>query len=286
MPKTRRRKTPVTTIAAQIRAYAVNYAASGQKDHAAGMIQAAGMIDELASRDGGLLEPVKAAQPSGAHGSAFALLEARVARLEAAMRSPGATLLAVPAVLEMDRASSGESKTPRNIARSLVGEEVSLTPGEERILAAVAQSAYSAGNNEDTGRSNDELTAMVDYRATSLRTYLGNLRAAGYVETARGRHVTTSAGYARVKDYPRLPIGDALYKWWVDKLSGGEATILRGIEAHQGGVRLDELCGPATGLKATSVRTYVGALLRRRLIVRTAKGCVALAPILVDGGLS
>jgi hypothetical protein len=289
MPKPRRRKTPVTAIAAKIRAYAVNYAASGQKEHAAGMVQAADMIDELSARGGGLLEPVRTAQVSGMHGSAFALLEARVARLEAvgpglSQPSEKASRRGDDQTQEMDRKTSRGHRTPHAMAQTL-GGEVSLTPGEERILAAVAQSRYSAGNSEDTGRSNDELTAMVDYRATSLRTYLGNLRAAGYVETVQGRHLATQAGRARVEHYERLPVGDALYKWWSEKLTGGEATILRSIEAHRGGARLDELCGVATGLKATSVRTYAGALLRRRLIVRTARGCVALAQILIDGGL-
>ena len=275
----------MTAVAAKIRAYAVNYAASGQKEHAAGMVQAADMIDELSARGGGLLEPVKAAPLSGSHGSALTTLEARVAHLEAALRA--LEIIEAEETVppqEMDRKASRTGRTPREMARSS-GSTVSLTPGEERILAAVAQSAYSAGNSEDTGRSNDELTAMVDYRATSLRTYLGNLRAAGYVETVRGRHMVTAAGSARVEDYQRLPVGDALYAWWVGKLGAGEGVILRGIASKQGGVRLEELCGAATGLKATSVRTYAGALLSRRLIVRTAKGCVALAPILVDGGL-
>lgn len=37
------------------------------------------------------------------------------------------------------------------------------------------------------------------------------------------------------------------------------------------------------GLKATSVRTYVGKLISRRLLVRLSKGTVALAPILLKG---
>jgi hypothetical protein len=56
----------------------------------------------------------------------------------------------------------------------------------------------------------------------------------------------------------------------------GSTTVSQGIALHA-------LVGDeAIGLKATSVRTYVGALSKRRIVVRKA-GHIALAPILRDG---
>jgi hypothetical protein len=149
-----------------------------------------------------------------------------------------------------------------------------LSRGEWRILAAVSQAG-------ELGRRNDALTAMVDYRATSLRTYLGNLRAAGYVETRAGVHVATDAGRARVADYPALPVGADLLEWWCSRLSGGERRILREVAGASDALSVSRLVGEGTtGLRETSVRTYLGTLSRRKL-VRRAGGKVALAPILV-----
>lgn len=149
---------------------------------------------------------------------------------------------------------------------------VSLSTGEGLILAAIVQRGDA---------TNDELTAMLDYRETSLRTYLGNLRAAGYVESEGGRHRATQAGETHGSGYGQQKTGHDLFLWWTDQLSEGEAKILRLIYNFDT-THVAALVGPPTGLKETSVRTYVGHLLRRKLIVRADHGKVSLAPILKE----
>ena len=120
-------------------------------------------------------------------------------------------------------------------------------------------------------------------RATSLRTYLGNLRAAGYVESNGGAHIATAAGCERIKGHEKMLVGEALYRWWLERLPEGEAKILRRV-AVTGGMATRTLSeDPTVGLKATSVRTYVTSLMRRKLLVRPSKGTVALSAILLSG---
>jgi hypothetical protein len=122
---------------------------------------------------------------------------------------------------------------------------------------------------------------MVDYRATSLRLYLGNLRAAGYVESSKSGHMATAAGRARAKSHAPIPVGPALFAWWRDRLPAGEAKILSYVAGVTGPVIVAALVGPVTGFQATTVRVYVNALAARRLIVRPSAGRIALAPILL-----
>lgn len=75
-----------------------------------------------------------------------------------------------------------------------------------------------------------------------------------------------------------------MYAWWLEgRMGAGETNILRYTGSREHETSVHELVGDATGLKATSVRTYVGLLMRRKLLVRPSKGTVELAPILLDG---
>jgi hypothetical protein len=279
----RRRKTPETEPARRIRAYAATYAAGGQKDRAQGMLDAADMVDELASRGGRLGER----QPQTD-------LEARVARLERTVDSLKRALadrtfvpddlLGVASVVGIKGLAPAKTKPtmqngrpPQAPFRSVAqtADPSFLQPGEERCLAALAQ--------REGGASTDELVAIVGYRTTSIKTYLGNLRAAAYVESSKGWHRATESGMRRAAALPRVPVGKALRVWWLEsgKLATGESKLLQSL-VDEASVTISDLFGEATGLQATSVKTYLGHLRRRRLIVRPTKGKVALAPILRD----
>jgi hypothetical protein len=264
----RRRLPPVpeTQLAELIRAHAAAYKAKGRDKHAGGMMQAADIID-------GALNQAGTGDPTVAR---IVMLEARVLKLEGAKS---------PLPPEMDRRSARGKQTPRETAADLVKaiemeparrgkrevplkrvaassgaapagdgvstEDAALAPGELLALRAAAQVKAA-------GRTNDELIAIIGYKATSLRTFLGNLRAVGYMETAGGRHFATDAGAARVAGLGSLPVGSALLKAALEKVSRGEAQILNraahGVtEEHAPVVTLAALVGEATGLQATSV---------------------------------
>jgi hypothetical protein len=264
----RRGKTPETDAARSVRAYAATYAAAGQKQRAQGMLDAADMFDELASRGGRLGE-----RPPQTD------LVARVERLERTVDSLRRRSLAdSPALLADDGVKPKvQNGRARAVGLSLVEttEPSFLQPGEERSLAAVAQ--------REGGASTDELVAIVGYRTTSIKTYLGNLRAAAYVESSKGWHRATESGMRRAAALPKVPVGKALRVWWLEsgKLATGESKLLQSL-VDEGSVTVSDLVGEATGLQATSVKTYLGHLRRRRLVVRPTKGKVALAPILRD----
>jgi DNA-binding MarR family transcriptional regulator len=262
MKKPRRRKTPETEIASKIRTAAAVYAANGQKDRAEGMIQAADMVDELTRRGGsGLVQSIVDSPDAR-----LAQIEARLAKLEGARSKP------LPP--EFERKPNGVGKrSPKEIA-SILMTPPDLTPGEKAILAAISQ---------QVGLTLDELIAVVNLRKTSLRTYLGNLRAAGYATVERGVNFATEEGHKYIREHQRLPIGSRLLESWLGRLPPGEEKILRCISTN-GQIAVAGLIGETTGLQATSVRTYLGELSRRKLIVRPTKGRVALAPILTDEG--
>jgi hypothetical protein len=268
--KRRTRKTPEQPVAAKIRAYAAGYAAGGQKEHAQGMLQAADIVDKLLGGTG--------AMPLGAALGASDI-EARVARLETAVFPNGSYEIgkvgpsSIAFTVQPARSPAILSDPP---AQKHPAEDATLLKGEERILAAIVQ--------RGKWTSNDELTAMVDLKATSLRTYLGNLRAAGYVTTNKGTHLATLSGRARSNGHAKLPVGQALYGWWLDHLGLGEKAILQYVAEHaqDEGVGVHELINESIGLKATSVRTYVGQLMRRKLLTRPGRGTVAVALILTD----
>ncbi len=207
-------------------------------------------------------------------GSSLDALEKRVQTLEAVV----AKLL--PRSDRGDRGSPSNGKTPPETRR--VQQRVTLAPGcalsrgEEHILAALSQHG---------ARTSDELCALVDYRATSIYTYLSNLRAVGYIVSEAGHHATTLPGDEHAAGHDPIPIGPALYQAWLGRpgLSAGEKVILERIaQAGPSGMRAGDLVGETTGLKGTSVYTYVSLLVRRKLLVRPLKGHVALAPILVQ----
>ena len=133
--------------------------------------------------------------------------------------------------------------------------------------------------------TSDELTAVVQYRATSLRVYLGNLRAAGFLTTERGRHYVTEEGAARAALGAQeiVRFGPELFAWWMaGQLSTGEEKLLQRIAEAPGPIEAADLIGETTGLKATSVRTYLNKLSARKLITRPERGKIAIAPILTE----
>ena len=281
--KRRTRKTLEQPVAVKIRAYAAGYAAGGQKEHAQGMLQAADIVDKLLGGTG--------AMPLGAALGASEI-EARVARLETAVFPNGSYEIGKmgPSSIAFAVRPAREKPPPKAITPLLTAPalqitpqgDVALVPGEECILAAIVQHGPPTGRL--SGVSNSDLIALTDYQATSIRIYLGNLRAAQFVVTINGLHHATPAGRARVAGFDRIPIGAALYNRWLGQRPPGEAKILRYAAEHAGaeGVPTRDPVGDAIGLQATSVRIYVGKLVHKKLLVRPTLGRIALSSILRD----
>lgn len=157
------------------------------------------------------------------------------------------------------------------------GPALILPAGERAILTAIAQ--------HDDGVTREQLTVLTGYKRSSRDTYLQRLRAAELFEQQGDRLHATGAGIAALgSDFEPLPTGDALREHWLERLGGGERTILAAlIEAYPEAIdrtALDE----TTGYKRSSRDTYLQRLAVRRLITVEGRGEVRASATLFGGG--
>lgn len=312
---TRRRKTPETPVASKLRAYAAQYKASGQGERALGMAQAADIVDELASKGELRALPPLLEDPAAVTGTTAGALARRLddvvrrlAPLEAyvlprvkakgklRVQANGMLRAATPEEVaeaervveeeqrraEAERQAELAERTPAELdaeQRAVMGIGPAPRASEHLILSELRILA-ACEHFGQRGCSYEELTAVTDYRMTSLRTYLGNLRAAGCVETVQGHHRVVPGSYPahRLEEYAPL-VGRALLERRLEELPSGERKILEYV-ARKGETTATDI-GEATAFKKTSVRTYVNEL-RRKCLVFRKPGSVYLAPILID----
>lgn len=296
MKRTRTKKTPESSVGRELRKYVPGYRVKGLKEYAAAFEHAAATADSILFKEAALStwgrEAAKAGELSETElvnmtrvASPQRELEARVAALEEYVETLSesiADILASVKSIESEGVRAAPAPKPNGVSGPARPKppRVSTNPGAlpagaHRILCAV----HTRG---EKGASFDELTAMVDLRETSLRTYISLLRTESLISTgADGRLRTTREGES-VRGLEQLPVGTALYNTWHGRLSGGEGAVFRSIPLAQNRSRaVADLIGDATGLKETSVRTYVSSLVSRCLVVREGKG-IKLAPILLD----
>lgn len=195
----------------------------------------------------------------------FQVIRAQVARHKGGAIMPG-LLRDESAAGPRDRAQSptngvaavGAHKAPKSDGAT----SEFLPSGPRAILEAIAQ---WEGNADD-----DVIAIATGYKATSRRTYVGELVSRGFIEREGGRFRATALGCDELgpeMDRTRKPMAAELLDLWLtEKLPEGEAIILGAI-AGAGSMPAPSIID-ATGYKATSVRTYLGELARRRLIVR------------------
>jgi hypothetical protein len=274
----RAKKTPESAVGSALRKSAIAYRADGQKEYAAAFMHAADMADAILAKGVGVQVLSAAAEPED--GSRIAELEERVGLLENSI----ADILASVKSIERERPPplpQGKSNgAPRAASPALprTARSGELEACARRILSAV----QTRGTK---GASADELTAMIDLRATSLRTYMSLLRTEGMINTVDDRTYVTPRG-AEVLGLKKLPTGNKLLNWWMsgNHLDKGERAILEAVPTDGGPFLVADLVGDLTNLKETSVRTYISSLVSRCLIRRSGKGSkatITLAPILL-----
>jgi len=150
------------------------------------------------------------------------------------------------------------------------------TGGKRRILIALAQ--YRDGMN---ARRLSLLTGITQSGGT-WRTYMGELRGAGYVEGGSDHMRITDAGAAALGSYTPLPTGDALRDYWRQRLGdSGKRAIFDFVVAAYPHAVTYEAVSDATGiaLAGGTWRTYLGELRGLELIEGTRgelKACADL----------
>lgn len=156
---------------------------------------------------------------------------------------------------------------PRRMAsRSLNENKVSIGKGERIILTAVAQYPL--------GASREQLTILTGYRRSSRDTYLQRLFSRDLVaNNGHGNIVVTEGGMAVLgPDFEPLPTGEDLQTYWLNRLTGGERTLLDAlIRAYPKSVER-EVLSEATEYKRSSRDTYLQRLTARRLVIAVGRG--------------
>jgi DNA-binding IclR family transcriptional regulator len=144
--------------------------------------------------------------------------------------------------------------------------QVTVGKGERIILTAVAQ--------YPEGASREQLTILTGYRRSSRDTYLQRLFSRDLVaNNGRGNIVATEAGVHLLgPDFEPLPTGEDLQAYWLNRLTGGERTLLEAlIRAYPKAVEREAL-SEATEYKRSSRDTYLQRLTARRLVDTVGRG--------------
>lgn len=173
-----------------------------------------------------------------------------------------------------------QSPTPRSFAGLEKREEViakpgTLSKGERAVLIACAQ-------HQPNGCTREQLSILTGYKRSTRDAYIQRLREKGQVDTDGAQILATDAGVATLgSDFEPLPTGSALREHWLERLSRGEAAILRILcDSYPGQVPRDEL-SQLTGLARSSRDAYLQRLQARQL-VKTDRGGAVAASTLFD----
>jgi hypothetical protein len=136
--------------------------------------------------------------------------------------------------------------------------------GERKILAACAQAG---------GADRTQLTVLTGYKRRTRDTYLHRLRSRGLIAESDGRIVATVQGLAELGDnFERLPTGDKLREYWLERLPQGEREVLRAIANAYPKPASRETLSQYTGYKRRTRDTYVHRLSARMLVVAEREG--------------
>ncbi len=174
-----------------------------------------------------------------------------------------------PIPLEKHRAPEPPARKPvpyRQSPAQFTDRTGSIGKGERIILTAVAQ--------YPEGASREQLTILTGYRRSSRDTYLQRLFSRDLVaNNGRGNIVATEPGMAVLgPDFEPLPTGEDLQAYWLNRLTGGERTLLEAlIRAYPKAVEREAL-SEATGYMRSSRDTYLQRLSARRLVVVCGRG--------------
>jgi uncharacterized protein len=148
---------------------------------------------------------------------------------------------------------------PKPAANGSENVDISLGIGERRCAIAIAQ--------HPNGVMREQLTTLTGYKRSTRNTYLQRMLSAGYVTEVGERFAITNAGIDWIgSDYQPLPTGEALQRYWIEKLPAGESAIFRAIlENQSNGISRDEI-GEHTHFKRSTRNTYLQRLAARELV--------------------
>lgn len=166
-------------------------------------------------------------------------------------------------------------KTPRAPVSQENGEQISLGPGEQKILTYCAQ--------YPNGCDRDQLTGLTGYKRSSRDTYIHRLRIKGLITQERNQFVPTQEGLEQLgPDFEPLPTGQDLQEYWLQRLGGGEQKILQiCIEAYPRSVTRNHI-SELTEYTRSSRDTFIHRLSIKEILEIVGKGEIKASKNLFD----
>ena len=150
-----------------------------------------------------------------------------------------------------------------------------LPPGEKATLIAASQYA--------DGITREQASILTGYKRSSRDAYIQRLIGKGYVEVQSGNVVATDAGVEALgSDYEPLPTGEALQRYWLDRLPPGERAVLETLIPAYPQALEREAIDKVTGYKRSSRDAYIQRLKARQLVTLD-RGGVRASDVLFEG---
>lgn len=162
----------------------------------------------------------------------------------------------------------------RPVVDGAAGNDGYLPPGEKATLIAAAQ--------YPDGITREQASILTGYKRSSRDAYIQRLLGRGHVEL-RGSHVVaTDAGVAALgADYEPLPTGEALQRYWLERLPLGEKAVLDvALTVYPEDVDV-ETVDARTGYRRSSRDAYIQRLVARQLLTR-GRGAVRASAVLFE----
>ena len=282
--RTRGPKTESTPLGDKLRVLAVSYKSSGKDDWAAGLAQAADIVDEdahllqgrafvdaldrmLAARLELFVESIAADVVAAIHDTAASSPPPAMPKTKTtkAARAPHVAFQRAPEVVAVGQ------KTARAIAEASDG-----AVGVRRVLIAVAQ-------HMPDGVNAAQLSLLTGYKKTTRDLYVRRAVASGWVQKHGAQVLATRAGERELgPGFERLPTGDALLRHWLGRLKEGPRRVLSYVATFYPHPVSSEQITRATSYKKTTRDLYVRKLKSWRLLEPTGKSHVQASPMLFD----
>ena len=291
---------PRTPVAEALRGFAVPYAATGNHERAAGLVQAADYVDEQSHLlTGKALAEAMVAMLGDMIGPK---LEEHVADVVAALRSGEAggeppapksrakrkrpTPLSVAPLPPMLKHAPTMADAAVGLAGLVFGPPMGdrlatpdgMKPGARKILVALVQ-------HWPDRVTRPQLTALVGFKKSARDTYVSTLVTRGYAARVGADLVATDEGRRAVPpDVKPLPTGSALLAHWLGDrtIKPGARHALQFVASFYPHPVSKERIGEEIRAKKSARDTYLSTLRSRRLIEDTGRGHVRASPHLFD----
>lgn len=194
------------------------------------------------------------------------ILKERVFSLNATIRAPSdaaALGAARPAMMEKIKtilSRPSPTATSTSLTPSDNGE---LRGGMRAILTVAAQYHPNAVSDE-------QISVLTGYKKTSRGVFKQKLFSAGYITKHGDGIFATTQGIEALGEFERLPEGDALRGYWLNRLTGGELKLFQVYVANYPNAVSAEQMKTLTLYEKTSIGVYRQKLRARKLVVGDA----------------